>query len=511
MLLKQAQLALKEQRWQEAEQRYARLRQEDPEDWRGYGEACVAYRHLGEWGQADTVVEEGLARLGEKRELLIAYGDTAMDRTYWDEALTRWARLRQAHPQEERGWLRAAEVLARLKEYANAQRLIDQGLNLLGESNNLLASLVNLASSRAEDDVEQIAEIPTRGEAVPNNKKTVYLHIGQTKTATTTLQAFFYANKGWLRERGVDYPDCPGRELMKSQHRFLVTALGRCKLPLPPALVEWEYIKHKIRSSNQPVVLLSEEVFWHLFENRAEERPEAIGWIKRQLSEFNVKVVCYLRRQDSWLESWYNQIVKTDVSQYSRMTFGEFMAHYKQNGLLDYHATLQPWVENFGKENMLVKPFERKKFLNGDIIADFLSLLGLKVEADCIIPKNRQISLSNAACELSTIYNRTKYAKKFKVKFLDMIEEFDQIIDDKRKYIKITEAEELLREYFEPNRKLGISFAPAADNFFDDGMDGYQYGEYAGLSVEELAFFVMTLFNDEKQKIADNKRPLKLR
>ena len=109
--LKTARIALDEQRWSDAVRHYARLRRYAPSDWRGYGEACVAYRQLGQWEKADGVIEEGLAKLGEVNGLLIAYGDTAMDTQRWEEALTRWARLRVGHPSESRGWVRAAEAL----------------------------------------------------------------------------------------------------------------------------------------------------------------------------------------------------------------------------------------------------------------------------------------------------------------------------------------------------------------------------------------------------------------
>ncbi|WP_374416993.1 hypothetical protein, partial [Ectopseudomonas oleovorans] len=63
--LEAAQSALKEKRWEEAVQHYGRLRRYFPADWRGYGEACVAYRQLVQWEQADAVIEEGLTKLGE--------------------------------------------------------------------------------------------------------------------------------------------------------------------------------------------------------------------------------------------------------------------------------------------------------------------------------------------------------------------------------------------------------------------------------------------------------------
>ena len=121
--LKAAQAAMAKGQWTTAVRLYERLRKRNPEDWRGWGEACVAYRQLGRWEQADRVIEEGLAKLGEVRELLIAYGDTAMDQQRWEEALVRWAKLRAAHSNEKKAYERAMEAHIELGQLGAAKRL----------------------------------------------------------------------------------------------------------------------------------------------------------------------------------------------------------------------------------------------------------------------------------------------------------------------------------------------------------------------------------------------------
>lgn len=144
--LKTARLALHEQRWLDAVHHYARLRRDAPDDWRGYGEACVAYRQLGQWEEADAVIEAGLAKLGEVKELLIAYGDTAMDQQRWDEALTRWERLRATHPEESRGWVRAIQAYVKADLIADALALIESCLQIFPESEAILNAVVPLGT-----------------------------------------------------------------------------------------------------------------------------------------------------------------------------------------------------------------------------------------------------------------------------------------------------------------------------------------------------------------------------
>ncbi len=118
--LDSAQSALKEKHWEKAVSLYARLRHYVPKDWRGYGEACVAYRHLGQWDQADCVIEEELVKLGEVKQLLIAYGDTAMDQQRWDEALTRWERLIKFDATYKPAYERSVVAANRLAKFENS-------------------------------------------------------------------------------------------------------------------------------------------------------------------------------------------------------------------------------------------------------------------------------------------------------------------------------------------------------------------------------------------------------
>ena len=164
--LDSAQSALKEKHWEKAVSLYARLRRYAPDDWRGYGEACVAYRQLGQWEQADGVIEAGLAKLGEVKELLIAYGDTAMDQQRWDEALTRWERLRATHPDDSRGWVRSAKALQEQDQLMEAQQLLAQGVAQLGEREELTQAQQAIeARVQAERDALQEAKQQGRWEA----------------------------------------------------------------------------------------------------------------------------------------------------------------------------------------------------------------------------------------------------------------------------------------------------------------------------------------------------------
>ena len=95
--------------------------------------------------------------------------------------------------------------------------------------------------------------------------------------------------------------------------------------------------------------------------------------LARLQDHFDVQVLCYLRRQDLWLESWYNQHIRWPwVKELSVSSPGEFLARREEFYWIDYAQMLQRWRDTFGMESMTVKVFERAQ-LNGDLLSDFFT------------------------------------------------------------------------------------------------------------------------------------------
>ena len=86
--------------------------------------------------------------------------------------------------------------------------------------------------------------------------------------------------------------------------------------------------------------------------------------LKKAFSGHAVKIIFYVRRQDDRIESNYNQAVK-EISYRSPHTFTQFLGNgYKS--ILDYYQVLLPWSDAFGRENIIVRCYEKEQ-LNKDI------------------------------------------------------------------------------------------------------------------------------------------------
>lgn len=185
------------------------------------------------------------------------------------------------------------------------------------------------------------------------------LHAGMHRTGSTDLQIFLADNREALAGRGVVYPG------ERRDHQDLAWALlrgdadGEDVLRLLP------------RRGAETAVLSAEDFFVH----------EDLGWLKAVRRRVEVEVLVYLRRQDDWLNSWYNQHVKWPFQRRkSRMSPQRFLASIEDFHWLDFETTLARWADALGEARVHVAPVEAGRGAEGqveDVIDDFRARLGL--------------------------------------------------------------------------------------------------------------------------------------
>jgi len=73
---------------------------------------------------------------------------------------------------------------------------------------------------------------------------------------------------------------------------------------------------------------------------------------------------------------------------------------------IDYYGILKRIEKYVGKENIIVRQFDRKKFVGGTIYADFLNAVGLAYSDDYTIEQDTEnISLTKNNLEIKRIVN----------------------------------------------------------------------------------------------------------
>ena len=218
----------------------------------------------------------------------------------------------------------------------------------------------------------------------------LYLHTGMPKTGTTAIQSFLAYNREQLKKRfGVLYPDCG---VPKNQHTALVKSMAANKFPWThfnesiEAFDPENYIEQVVEECKQNccnTVVLSSEFFWaapamqsdlpfHTADKENYEYIESfISSCKNLFDAFErTRVLVYLRRQDCWIDSFFNQQLKDGFD----IPDPEQLLELK-NYLL-YYQNLRIWSKYFGKDNIIARVYDDDG--NRDVLSDFISIFGFK-------------------------------------------------------------------------------------------------------------------------------------
>lgn len=220
---------------------------------------------------------------------------------------------------------------------------------------------------------------------------TIYLHIGTAKTGTSAIQSFLMKNRSVLEEKGYTLPLFGinfGSPFINRNGHFLVHRPHN----ETPEENEAEYqqvqdqcfaILEEAAKQYEGIILTDEGIwqysdyikdFWKILREKAEK----IGC--------QVKVVVYLRRQDLLAESLWNQNVKSfhnTSKRFARWIRAGRCGRYP----MDYYAQLNKISSGIGKENVIVRVYEKNAFMGGEgggksIFSDFLQAVGLTFTSD---------------------------------------------------------------------------------------------------------------------------------
>ena len=178
------------------------------------------------------------------------------------------------------------------------------------------------------------------------------LHIGTHKTATTTIQKVLSKNRQSLIARGLWYPAysevLPG---IRDHYAHLDVAKGLMSesKKLTPEAVEqfFKSLHDQVRRMPRvETVLLSSEPFYRgRMPGRSpywESREVYISTLRQIIPFDEVEVALVLRRQDDYLESLYNEHIKT--TRYSKDIWS-FLSDYRSR--FEYRQQIELWVKYF--------------------------------------------------------------------------------------------------------------------------------------------------------------------
>lgn len=235
------------------------------------------------------------------------------------------------------------------------------------------------------------------------SRPTLYLHVGSPKAGTSSMQASLLANREALAAAGLYFPTgrpyhTPHRwdQPAEGGHRYLafammgsrpawdpknaVAPLAECVAALRADLSRWG----ETAPGRADALLSSEYWFFDI-------PPEALRAAVDGLG-FALVVVAYVRRQDGFLASLYDQQVRGTVT---TEPFADFVARCVADpeGPPWYHRRLVRFAEVFGAEALIVRPFEPTQLHRGDAVADLMRVVGVEPGPDWVAVPRENPSL----------------------------------------------------------------------------------------------------------------------
>jgi len=253
------------------------------------------------------------------------------------------------------------------------------------------------------------------------NDRRIILHIGTVKTGTTSIQKTLYRSRKQLPDYGLYFPGLGDT----FHHNFTFTALfiedprilpGFIKKGIvtdPDTAERLRYLKKKLineieRSGSNDFIVSAENLSLPLFTEDAVEN--AAKFISNYFDK--VTIIIYIRHYNDFLKSEIQQRIKNGHSDMCTEAILNNLMNNPNSGAM-YDKAVGKWIRTFCRENVIVRPFDRAAFKNGELIDDFFSHLGFKPES---IPINRV--LSNESIGKNAVAFLEQYNQKYPM-FID--------------------------------------------------------------------------------------------
>jgi hypothetical protein len=314
---------------------------------------------------------------------------------------------------------------------------------------------------------------------------TLYLHIGSGKTGTTAVQRFLAQNYSKLLEFGVLYPNFDSKDVFTPvrpdywQGRYFEESDSSDDLELFNRCVQYckENSLHSIIVSAEPLLV---------------DRSKRVVVLANKL-DANIKIICYVRRQDHYLEAIWKQWGHRYFSA-AELLGSMDSKEWRGWRAFDWYAAIEPWAKNFGKENIIIRPYEKEQLPDG-ILPDFLDVVGIVWPEKPEVTSQFGVNLGFSRDVVEFLYlnkglNSDK--KDFGIyKMLDAVldDNFRKKMFDPYEILSPEDRIEILKKYEASNQMLAREYLNRDDGrlFYEPWPDiGENSHSYPGMSVETL-------------------------
>lgn len=347
-------------------------------------------------------------------------------------------------------------------------------------------------------------------------QKKLYVHVGMPKTGTTAIQNFCVANSKVLESKGYCYPifsykysgvPAVHNGIFLSRRIYDKNGNRQKEIEDQNFSDNMSLILEKFKKYDN--VILSDEGIW-----RGAKWRKELGASLKQISEendFQIVIIAYLRRQDEYLSSLWAQNVKIGHFNSSTDTWEEWLARHDGAAVLDYAQRIDEFIELVGRQNVIVRKYDRESFAGGSILADFLAAIGLELDDTFTVEKSdRNISLRGNTVEIKRVLNTIPGLDRKEHIFLkQLLLGYADVSNQEYpcEMFSAEETEQLLKDYQKINSKVAKEFLDEDGNLFKADIKNAEKWEkdnpYMADDIIRFAGMIALHFHEENQKLWD--------
>ena len=203
-----------------------------------------------------------------------------------------------------------------------------------------------------------------RGRAA-DGRRTLVVHVGATKTGSTSIQHMLGSLSGALELAGIHVPVAARSH---NGNHWNLAYLDKCIDGYDPDLGGWADLAEELRRCAARRFVVSSELFTNGCRGRG--YTARVAALARDLA-LDIEIVGYVRPQYQRLEALYAQRVN---SGHASPPFEMAASTCQDDPELDYNVIFQPWLETFGNR-LTVYPLEVAERAGG-LLTHFLGVLG---------------------------------------------------------------------------------------------------------------------------------------
>ncbi len=359
--------------------------------------------------------------------------------------------------------------------------------------------------------------------------KVIYLHIGTSKTGTTSIQNCLYNNRKLLAKKGYCFRRMPIIYERANKNRNGLFLGGLRRLPLVgrvsdefrDKILNMGLKQVKTWLKHYTAVILTDESLWNQFHHNNFINLKKFKAFADK-NDAQLKLVVYFRPQEDWLESRYKQLlIKPVKSEKNLPEWKEYVKHPELWPKLDYYEGLFHMSEIVGKDNIIVRVYDRKEFIEGKAEYDFLQAIGLEpTEEYKFAAEEKNTSLSPNYIEIKRILNNLEGIKNISLNDLDYVQTAAKKCSKSTKKLRKSSKETfisaderaMIRDlYEEGNKKLLKEYLPDREELFPDPKDTTVWSKDNPDLYEDTVLLFGYMLLDQEREINRLKRTVYLR